>query len=255
MKLHHVFLCSTLAVGVVSGTALAQERTSVPRPTTYGTTLGSFYRVGSTEFTPIDTSVTYNDSGNVGSTLSRYVTSCATLCELLAVPHLPSGALVTGAELDACDTNGSGSHLALIAFTSSWDGTGGTNIGQTTTTNIGGCGAFFIDLTSANFTVDNNNNQLFFGAFFGALDNTNALSGVIVHYKLQVSPAPLTATFNDVPTSDFGFQFVEAFAAAGITVGCTSDPPFTPPVYCPDRNVTRREMAIFFAKALGLQFQ
>ena len=27
-----------------------------------------------------------------------------------------------------------------------------------------------------------------------------------------------------------------------------------PPVYCPDRNVTRREMAIFFAKALGLHF-
>ena len=46
----------------------------------------------------------------------------------------------------------------------------------------------------------------------------------------------------------------EAFAAAGITVGCTSNPPFPPPVYCPDRNVTRREMAIFFAKALGLHF-
>jgi hypothetical protein len=57
-----------------------------------------------------------------------------------------------------------------------------------------------------------------------------------------------------VPTSDFAFQFVEAFAAAGITVGCTSNPPFPPPVYCPDRNVTRREMAIFFAKALGLQW-
>jgi hypothetical protein len=51
-----------------------------------------------------------------------------------------------------------------------------------------------------------------------------------------------------VPTSDFGFQFVEAFVAAGVTVGCN------PGLYCPDRNVTRREMAIFFAKALGLHF-
>ena len=65
----------------------------------------------------------------------------------------------------------------------------------------------------------------------------------------QVSPAPATATFTDVPTSDFAFQFIEAFNAAGITVGCNA----SPPQFCPDRNVTRREMAVFFAKALGLR--
>jgi hypothetical protein len=80
-------------------------------------------------------------------------------------------------------------------------------------------------------------------------DGSLKIGGMIVGYILQVSPAPLTATFNDVPTSDFAFQFVEAFNAAGITVGCNA----SPPQFCPDRNVTLREMAVFFAKALGLQ--
>ena len=74
--------------------------------------------------------------------------------------------------------------------------------------------------------------------------------GVDVRWHRQVSPAPATATFNDVPTSDPAFQFIEAFNAAGITAGCNA----APPLYCPDNTVTRRQMAVFFAKALGLQW-
>lgn len=238
---------SLTAIGVLIAAGLCAGEMG-KRPDTFGVGQ-SRYRVGSTEFTPIDTTVTYNDLGNVSNTLSRYVTGCATLCELLAVPHLPSGALVTGVELVACDTNTAGNHLTLIAFTSSWDGTGGANIGETTTTNIG-CNGFNIDLTSANFTIDNNNNQLFFGAFFGALDGTNSISGAIVHYKLQVSPAPGSPTFNDVPTSHQFFQYIEALSASGITGGCQA----SPPLYCPDQPVTRGQMAVFLAKALGLQW-
>ena len=47
----------------------------------------------------------------------------------------------------------------------------------------------------------------------------------------QVSPAPDTATFNDVPTSHPFFQFVEALAKSGITGGCNT----APPLYCPGR--------------------
>jgi hypothetical protein len=71
-----------------------------------------------------------------------------------------------------------------------------------------------------------------------------------VIWHRSVSPPPVSAYFTDVPTSDFGFQFIEAFNAAGITVGCNT----SPPQFCPDRNVTRREMAVFFAKALGLHW-
>ena len=69
-----------------------------------------------------------------------------------------------------------------------------------------------------------------------------------VFYNLQVSAAPVTATFGDVPTSHPFFQFVEALAAAGITTGCGGGN------YCPDGAVTRGQMAVFLSKALGLQF-
>jgi len=74
--------------------------------------------------------------------------------------------------------------------------------------------------------------------------------GVRVFWHRQVSPAPATATFNDVPTSDPAFQYVEALAASGITAGCNA----SPPMYCPDATLTRRQMAVFLSKALGLHW-
>jgi hypothetical protein len=66
---------------------------------------------------------------------------------------------------------------------------------------------------------------------------------------LRVSPAPGTATFpNDVPTSHPYFRFIEALAAAGITGGCG------PGSYCPNSPITRGEMAVFLAAALGLHW-
>jgi hypothetical protein len=71
---------------------------------------------------------------------------------------------------------------------------------------------------------------------------------VTVRYRLQVSPAPATATFADVPTGHLFFQYIEALAASGITGGCGGGN------YCPDNPVTRGQMAVFVAKALGLHF-
>ncbi|HEX4439809.1 MAG TPA: S-layer homology domain-containing protein, partial [Thermoanaerobaculia bacterium] len=72
--------------------------------------------------------------------------------------------------------------------------------------------------------------------------------GVRVYYHLQVSPAPGTATFNDVPTNHPFFQFVEALAASGITAGCGGGN------FCPDAPLTRGQMAVFLSKALGLHW-
>jgi hypothetical protein len=76
-----------------------------------------------------------------------------------------------------------------------------------------------------------------------------AIRMVRLLWKRQVSPAPQSPTFNDVPTSDGAFQFIEALAASGITVGCGNGT-----YYCPDNPVTRRQMAVFLAKALGLHW-
>lgn len=73
-------------------------------------------------------------------------------------------------------------------------------------------------------------------------------SWVEIWWHRTVSPPPASPTFNDVPGSDFGFQYIEALAASGITGGCGGGN------YCPDANLTRRQMAIFLAKALGLHW-
>jgi len=53
--------------------------------------------------------------------------------------------------------------------------------------------------------------------------------------------------FLDVPNGFWSRTHVEALAKAGVTVGCSSNPP----CYCPNRNVTRREMAVFISRAVG----
>lgn len=70
----------------------------------------------------------------------------------------------------------------------------------------------------------------------------------VLSWRRAVSPAPATATFNDVPTGHPFFRFVEALNAAGITGGCGSGN------FCPDNPLTRGEMAVFLSAALGLHF-
>jgi hypothetical protein len=78
--------------------------------------------------------------------------------------------------------------------------------------------------------------------------NLEFFGWVEVWWRRSVSPAPATPTFNDVPTSDPAFQFIEALTASGITVGCGGGN------YCPDAPLTRRQMAVFLSKALGLHW-
>ena len=77
---------------------------------------------------------------------------------------------------------------------------------------------------------------------------TGELAGVRISWHRQVSPAPAAATFGDVPASDGAFQFIEALVAAGVTSGCGGGN------YCPDAPLTRRQMAVFLSKALGLHW-
>ena len=82
-------------------------------------------------------------------------------------------------------------------------------------------------------------------------DFTNhKFAGVRLKWKRQISPAPPTATFTDVPTNHPFFQFIEALVDSGVTAGCNA----SPPQYCPDAFLTRGQMAVFLARALGLHW-
>jgi hypothetical protein len=79
--------------------------------------------------------------------------------------------------------------------------------------------------------------------------NANAgLGAVQIHWRRQVSTPPVVATFNDVSVIDPGYKFIEALVAAGVTSGCGGGN------YCPDAPLTRRQMAVFLSKALGLHW-
>jgi hypothetical protein len=63
---------------------------------------------------------------------------------------------------------------------------------------------------------------------------------------------PVTPTFADVPNSgatDASYEFIEDFAARGITQGCAAGPPR---LYCPTANLTREQVAVFILRALGV---
>ncbi len=75
-----------------------------------------------------------------------------------------------------------------------------------------------------------------------------AAGGARITWHRQISPPPVTASFSDVPTGHIFFQYIEALNASGITGGCGNGK------YCPDNPLTRGQMAVFLAKALGLHW-
>lgn len=92
-------------------------------------------------------------------------------------------------------------------------------------------------------------------AFASAVVGNNCVGGSALRiqkaraeWKRQISPAPDTATFGDVPTGHLFFQQIEALAASGITAGCGGGD------FCPNDPLTRGQMATFLAKALGLHW-
>ncbi|MGE5235787.1 MAG: S-layer homology domain-containing protein [Acidobacteriota bacterium] len=87
-----------------------------------------------------------------------------------------------------------------------------------------------------------------FRVHLGTTDSSNRFEGLTLWTKRQVSPAPATASFNDVPVGAFGFQFIEALAASGITAGCGGGN------FCPNDPITRAQMAIFLSAGLGLHW-
>jgi hypothetical protein len=71
---------------------------------------------------------------------------------------------------------------------------------------------------------------------------------VEIWWRRIVSDPPPTPTFGDVPASHPFYQFIEALAKSGITGGCGGG------TFCPDNPLTRGQMAVFLAKALGLHW-
>ncbi len=162
---------------------------------------------------------------------------------LVASAHLPDGAMLVSFELEACDSSNSGVATAVLQA----DAGGTTNLAAVTTGGTPGCGRFAAPTVTAH-TVDNASNQYLVLFSNDSYDGSTSIGGARIGYRLQVSPAPAVPSFGDVPISDPAFAHVEALLRSGITAGCGGGN------FCPDAALTRRQMAVFLAKALGLQW-
>jgi hypothetical protein len=209
----------------------------------WGTTATSVYTVAFSGFVPLN-AFTVNNMG-VSSEGSGTVCNdfSGGTCYFSASVSLPSGAKIVGLDLEACDATALGSVKMTLASCPV-----NTNSCSTVATVTSGGGCATRSSGALSTTVDN-------GGFYYVLiseitDTTVGVAGraARLRYQLQVSPAPSTATFLDVPVTHTYFRAIEALAASGITQGCGSGN------YCPNGTVTRAEMAAFFARALGLHF-
>jgi hypothetical protein len=173
--------------------------------------------------------------------------------DFMAQVDLPSGAMITGMTVYGNDSSllndptfivyqhcntGSGPQLTAIPVAAS------------VTSGFTG-GAFAVASSAGSHTVDNTDcSYTFVADFAGGLtcDASTGMHMAAIRWKRQISPKPATASFADVPVASPFHGEVEALLASGITAGCGGGN------YCPDQPVTRKEMAAFLSRALGLHW-
>jgi hypothetical protein len=236
------------ALALVADHAVPQDRPGSLRLQEFGISQEATYSLGPTDF------VANEPDRPAAYHFGAYVQCLggSDTCILIAPVHLPSGVRITSVEafyydtatenpdffLTRCDNDGNCSTFA--SGTGLPSASGNTSLEFTVT-----------DPVEA--IVDNKNSSYRFSSQLKQYDGgseEHRLMRVAIRYVRQVSPAPVTASFDDVPTSHPFFRHIEALFDSGITAGCDA----APPMFCPERAITRGEMAVFLARALGLQW-
>ena len=214
----------------------AQERSS---PDAYGNKLfiASYPATG---FTVEHPSVGWSFDG----AYYRFATGSLNPCFVCPV-QLPSGIKVIFLVLEACDTSATADVRGFLY--SCPTGLACTELTYAQSSGQPGCHNFAGGPT-IDVTLDNQDHSYFLRVCNFSADDTTSFRTAKIGYFLQLSPAPATATFADVPTTHLYFRAIEALAKSGITSGCGAGN------FCPDQAVTRGEVAKFLANALGLSW-
>ena len=218
-------------------------------PPLFGTQDGSTVNIHSYEFQGDDP---YNDQISDDGNSYRYFRTIASGSKFMSAPvNLPSGVVIDYVRVSDC-INADGDFF-LGLWDAGWGGGAsctdcnpGGNV--TFVSTLAGCG--WDSTESIGYAYNGNiGHPLYLLLLWsGATDGTSKFNGVAIGYHRVVSPAPGSPTFGDVPLSDPGFQYIEALVSSGITAGCGGGN------YCPDNPLTRRQMAVFLAKAFGLHW-
>ncbi len=188
------------------------------------------------------------DSANYWCSDSHYV-------NVFAAVEVPAGALITGMRVFYYDNSGAQDFSVRLRTAYFGLGVRGDNkIQSWTSSGSLGLESTYVDVNPdvtvvRRYQIIATNGYRSYYLWVTLPPTLNVqFRGVAVYWYRQVSPAPASATFGDVATNHWAFQHVEALVDSGITSGCGSGN------YCPDANVTRAQMAVFIAKALGLHW-
>jgi hypothetical protein len=234
------FLVALLAASLSAQEAApARVATTRQAPNTFGVDAYSVTTVSATAFLPKYSTDEYGTSGSLGSD-----GALNTLEDFYSSLDLPAGVLVDYIGLNSfTDTDFA---LGVALYERYADGSIHT-VGTFSSTTHG----WATDYNASPFGWPHTNGSgraLILNVELAPSPNLEYFGFVEVWWRRMVSPAPGSPTFADVLPSDPGFQYIEALAASGITGGCGGGN------YCPNANLTRRQMAIFLAKALGLHW-
>ncbi len=242
-----ILLSAGLAIALAGARCFAAE--AVPK---FGTANTATYQLTPYDFSPIDSTMDFLQWGFPGG-FNLVLATTSPYGAFFGSPHIPSGGRLVGLNVDYCNGNPPGGDDFLVILEDT-DASGNFlgSLGTVTAHANDGCTSQSVDLTALNYTVSLSHRLLvwaIFGPNPGAPGPITYLSDVTLTYQLQVSRPPLTPTFGDVPTTDPAYPYVEALAASGITAGCGGGD------FCPDQSVTRRQMAVFLSRALGLAYR
>jgi hypothetical protein len=236
-----------MVAGIRAAEVISPMQFPEPRVEPWGTTDSTVKVVHALGLQESDSSMTYSYNG---VTAHRVRTGGGFLWFDADLSDIPAGAQLLGMELEGCDTSAT-QHIGVFLFRKTAPAGGIALVSSVSTGDAATPGCVFVggptNLPASQF-VDNRNTTSFLRIEISGTDTNTTVGGVRIFYKLRVSPGPAVATFGDVPTSNPFFAFVEALADSGITGGCGGGN------FCPDSPLTRGQMAVFLATALGLHF-
>jgi S-layer family protein len=215
------------------------------RSETYGTQSLTYVSLSAWNFVALDSTTTYEYSLNPWGV---YLVNCCIGGGFLeAGLRLPAGAHVEYLEVTVCDSTATGHFDGQLTSVDHLGQRSGYDFSLTTNQESVSCVPRAQTLPTP-FTVDNVGYLYYLQIYFSEVTPSLMLVSARVGYKLQVSPAPVMPAFSDVQTNHPFYQYIEALATSGITAGCGNGQ------FCPDAPLTRGQMAVFLAKALGLHW-
>ncbi len=231
-----------------------------------------------------DSATSYSEIRNVGGTPAISYSVVQGGCASISGATCGSGNLSTDPALTVLEDNGGFTQTMAIAPASSAIDAG-TNVSCPTRDQRGGIrpvdgngdGTFTCDIGAVEYlpshvfadlpTIEKEWMESFINAFYFRGITTGCGIGPLIYcpennvtraemavfilramHGLGYAPPAPTGVFGDVPVAgkEWMQAWIEDFYAHGITTGCGA----APLIYCPERQVTRAEMAVFLTRAI-----